>query len=159
MYDGGADSNDDDGVDDVGWVDTNGVDDANQGDSDSKFNWGDDIDDGGDGDNKDIGYYDDGAVDSNIGIDDNCDDNGDGTSKFDYSEYPAGDDSNADGGLSGVVGDINHNSRDGDVSDGGNNGGADGHKHDDDDNGGYLDSVKNYFKNKQIGLENFSNFT
>ena len=29
VYDGGADSNDDDGVDDVGWVDTNGVDDAN----------------------------------------------------------------------------------------------------------------------------------
>ena len=43
----------------------------------------------------------------------------------------------------------------GDDSDGESSDGADGHKNDRDDDG-CLDSVKNFFKNKQINVENFS---
>ena len=44
----------------------------------------------------------------------------------------------------------------GDDSDGESSDGADGHKNDRDDDDGCLDSVKNFFKNKQINVENFS---
>ena len=53
--------------------------------------------------------------------------------------------------------DANDDCIDGDNSDGKTNDGADGHRNDeDDDGGGCLDSVKNYFKNKRTDLENFS---
>ena len=52
MYNGGGDSNDDVGVDDVGRVNTNGGDDADFGNDDSKFDCGANRG-GGDGDDKD----------------------------------------------------------------------------------------------------------
>ena len=67
VYNGGGNSNDDVGVDDVGRVNTNGGDDADFGNSDSKFDCGADRG-GGDVDDKDDGGVDDdGDADSNIG--------------------------------------------------------------------------------------------
>ena len=80
MYNGGGDSNDDVGVDNVCGVNTNGGDDADFGNGDSKS----DRDDGrgsGDGGDKDDGDADnDGDVGPNIGNDTDC---GDGRSKID----------------------------------------------------------------------------
>ena len=150
VYNGGGDSNDDNGAGDVGRVKTNGGDDTKLGNGDSKFDCSDDTG-GGDGDDKDVdGVDDDGDVGHDIGNDANC---GDGRSKVDCSKDTAVDDGNgkSDGG-----GDTNGNGKEGDHSDGESNDGAGGHKNDYDDGDGCLSSVKNCFKNKQIFLENFS---
>ena len=52
VYTDSGDSNDDGGVDDLTWNDTNGADDANCSDADSKFVFGDDVD-SGNGDDSD----------------------------------------------------------------------------------------------------------
>ena len=59
VYNGGGDSSDDAGVDDAGWVNTNGGDDADSGNGDSKFDCGADS---GSRDSDDKGY---GSVDDN----------------------------------------------------------------------------------------------
>ena len=58
VHSGGCDSNDDVGVDDIVWVNTNGGTDDNFGNGDSKFECGDDIN-SGHGDDKDDGDVDD----------------------------------------------------------------------------------------------------
>ena len=146
VYNGGGDSNDDNGAGDVGRVKTNGGDDTNLGNGDSKFDYSADRG-GGDGDDKDVdGVDDDGDVGYDIGNDANC---GDGRSKVDCSKDTGN--SKSDGG-----GDTNDNGKEGDHGDGESNDGAGGHKTDYADDDGCLKSVKSCFKNKQIFLENFS---
>ena len=150
MYNGGGNSNDDIGVDEVGRVNTNGGDDTDLGNGDSKFDCSADRG-GGDGDDKDDGGIDDdGDAGCDIGNYANC---ADGRSKVDCSKDTAVDDGNSksDGGV-----DTNDDGKEGDDSDGESNDGAGGHKNDDDDVDGCLSSVNNCFKNKQIFLENFS---
>ena len=150
VYSGDGDSNNDVGIDDVGGVSTNGGDNADFSNGDSKFECGDDRD-GGDGDDKDYGsVHDDGDADSNVANGANC---GDGRNKVDCSEDAVDDDgnSNADGG-----GDTNDDGKGGDESDGESNDDADRHKIYDKDDNGCLNFVKNCFQNKQIVLENFS---
>ena len=53
-------------------------------------------------------------------------------------------------------GDTNDDGNDSDDSGGESNDGTDGHKYDDVDDGGCLDSVKNCFKYKLVDLESFS---
>ena len=147
---GGCNSNDDVGVDDVGRVTTNGGHDADFGNSDSKFDCGADRG-GGDGDDKDDGGVDDdGDADSDIGSGADC---GDGRSRVDCSKDIAVDDGNSksDGG-----GDTNDDGKGGDNSNSESNNDADGHNNDGDNDDGCLNSVKNCFKNKQIVSENFS---
>ena len=124
VYDGGGDSNNDVGVDDIGRVSTVGGDEADFGNGDTKFYCGTDRG-GGDGDNKDDGGVDDdGDTDSGVDNGANCDD---GRGKGDCSKGIAVDDgtSKSDGG-----GDTNDNGKDGDGSDSESNDGTDGHKND-----------------------------
>ena len=146
---GVCNSNYDVWVDDVGGVITNGGDDADFVNGDSKFDCGDDRN-SGDGGDKDDGGDDDGDADSNVGNDTNCDIYS--RSKIDCSKDTPVDDGNSksDGG-----GDTNDDGKGSDDSDGDNNEYADEHKNDDDDDG-CLNSAKNCFKNKQIVLENVS---
>ena len=65
MYSGGGDSNDDVGVDNVSGIITNGGDNAEFVNGDSKFNCGDDRDNGDGGDKDGGGVDDDGDADSN----------------------------------------------------------------------------------------------
>ena len=58
VYNGGSDSSDDAGVDDAGWINTNGGDDADSGNGDRKFDCGADSG-SGDSDNKGYGGVDD----------------------------------------------------------------------------------------------------
>ena len=148
VYDGGGESNDDVGVDDVGGVNINGGDDADFGNSDSKFHCGEDRGRSGDGGIDNGGIDDDSDAAYNIGNDTNC---GDGKSKVDCSKDTAVDVSNS---KSNGGGDTNDDDKGGDDSDGEGNQCVDGHKNDDDDR--CLNSAKNYFKSKQIVLENFS---
>ena len=80
VYNGGGDSNDDVGVDNVFGVNTNGADDADFGNSDSKSDCDDDRGSGDGGDKDDGGVDNDGDVGSNVGNDTDC---GDGRSKID----------------------------------------------------------------------------
>ena len=150
VYNGGGNSNDDVEVDDVVRVNTNGVDDADFVNGDSKFECHANRS-SGDGDDEDDGVVDDdGDAKSDIGNDANC---GDGRSKIDCSKEISVDDGNSksDGG-----GDTDDDGKGGDDSDGESNDGADRHKNCGDDDEGCLNSVKIRFKNKQIVLENFS---
>ena len=137
VYNGGGDSDDDLGVDDVSRVNTNNGDDANFGNGDSKFDCGANI-----GSTDDDGK-DDGDADSDIGNDANC---GDGGSKVDCSKDIAVNDDNSksDGG-----GDNNVDGKGGNDSDGKSNDSADGHKIDGDDDDGCLNTVKNCVKNTE----------
>ena len=144
VYNGGGHSNDDEGVDYVDRTNNNGRDDAEFGNGDSKLDFSVNV--GSCDDDKD----DCGVANSDIGNDATC---GDGRSKVDCTEDVVVDDGNSksDGG-----GDTNYDGTGGDDSDVQSNDGADGHKTYGDDDDGYLNSVKNCFKNKQIVLENFS---
>ena len=92
VYNGGGDSNDDVGVDDVGRVNTNGGDSADFGNGDGKFDWVANRDDGDGDDKDDVGVDDDGNGGSDIGNDTNC---GDGWNKVDCSKDIAVDDGNS----------------------------------------------------------------
>ena len=142
VYNGGCDSDDDFGVDDVGRVNTNDGVDADLGNGGSKFDCGVDGG-GGDGDDKDDGGVDDDVdADSDICNDAYCDD---GRSKVDCSKDIAVDDGNS---KSDGAGDTIDDGNGGDDSDGERNDGANGHKNDGDDDNGCLNSVKNCFGNK-----------
>ena len=151
MYNGGGNSSDDTGVGDVGRANTIGGDDADFGNGDTKFHFVDDRG-GSDGNDEDEGGdNDDGVANSSIGNDANC---GDGRSKVDCSKDTTIDDGN---GKSYGGGDANEDGKGGDDNDDESNDGADGHKNEgDDDDDGCLNSIKNYLKNKNIALENFS---
>ena len=97
VYNGGGDSNDDVGVDDIGRVNTNGGDAADFGNGDGKLDCDADRGGGDGGDKDDGGVDDDGDADSDIGDDANCRDD---RSKVDCSKNIAVDDGNSisDGG-------------------------------------------------------------
>ena len=140
MYSEGGDSNDDVGVGNVGGVNTNGCDDADFNNGDSKFDCGNDRGSGDVGNKDDGGVNGDFDVDSNIGNDTNC---GNVKSKVDCSKDTIVDDgsSKSDGG-----GDTNDDGKGGDDSDGESSGCADGHKNDGDGDDRCLNSVKNCFR-------------
>ena len=144
VYEGAGDSNDDVGVGNVGEVNTNGGDDTDFSDGDSKFDCGDDSG-SGDSDNKDYGGVDDdGDADSNIRNATNC---SDGRNKVDCSKEIVVENGNS----KSDDGDANDDCKGGDGSDGESNECADGHKTDGDyEDDKCLISVKSYFKKKQI---------
>ena len=115
MYNGDGDSNDDVEVEEVGGVNTNGGDNVDFGNDDSKPECDDDRG-SGDSEDKDDGSVDhDGDADFNICNDANC---GGGRVKVDCSKDTAVDDSNC---KSDGHGDTNDDGKGGDDSDGGRN--------------------------------------
>ena len=115
MYNGDGDSNDDVEVEEVGGVNTNGGDNVDFGNDDSKPECDDDRG-SGDSEDKDDGSVDhDGDADFNICNDANC---GGGRIKVNCSKDTAVDDSNS---KSDGHGDTNDDGKGGDDSDGGRN--------------------------------------